>query len=387
MGRLTPEVIEAASQYLNPVGQYELSLRDLKIPVIENLGATLNQFDTIDFTNNDLRKLDGFPFLPKLKTLYLANNHIARIAENLQEYIANLDTLMLNNNMLQELSDIDPLATLPKLTHVSFARNPIAMKKDYRLYVIHALPNLRTLDYNRITQKEREASRKLYKSKSGDKAKKKQKGANTFIPGAELAKQQQQAPRMTKKDADAIKKAILEAKSIEEVERLKAMLQAGQMPHSMEQKQHQNGHKPNTEGMEQEQYSVTPNEALQFLFRARRSFLHPGKTKCEEQKREARKAYEEKCSMLGKRFCPKLSAWKDFQQWEIGGGYESKRNPLPTLAPTPQIPTLRTYHTRLYTPATLRTYRTPMYGSMTIQENYRTPVYGNKFVTPNPFDD
>ncbi len=27
MGRLTPEVIEAASQYLNPVGQYELCLR------------------------------------------------------------------------------------------------------------------------------------------------------------------------------------------------------------------------------------------------------------------------------------------------------------------------------------------------------------------------
>jgi hypothetical protein len=27
------------------------------------------------------------------------------------------------------------------------------MKKDYRLYVIHILPNLRTLDYNRITQK------------------------------------------------------------------------------------------------------------------------------------------------------------------------------------------------------------------------------------------
>jgi U2 small nuclear ribonucleoprotein A' len=35
----------------------------------------------------------------------------------------------------------------------SFARNPIAMKKDYRLYVIHMLPNLRTLDYNRVTQK------------------------------------------------------------------------------------------------------------------------------------------------------------------------------------------------------------------------------------------
>ena len=101
------------------------------------------------------------------------------------------------------------------------------MKKEYRLYVIHMLPNLRTLDYNRVTQKvfislftlywlllfdmfkERDAARKIYKSKSGDKAKKKQKGANTFVPGGELAKQQQQqqqqAPRMTKKDADAIK--------------------------------------------------------------------------------------------------------------------------------------------------------------------------------------
>lgn len=49
---------------------------DQKISVIENLGATLNQFDTIDFTNNDIRKLDGFPLLPKLKTIYLANNHI-----------------------------------------------------------------------------------------------------------------------------------------------------------------------------------------------------------------------------------------------------------------------------------------------------------------------
>ena len=27
MGRLTPEVIESAPQYLNPVGQYELCLR------------------------------------------------------------------------------------------------------------------------------------------------------------------------------------------------------------------------------------------------------------------------------------------------------------------------------------------------------------------------
>ncbi len=126
---------------------------------------------------------------------------------------------------------------------------------------------------------------------------------------------------------------------------------------------------------------VEPNEALQFLFRARRSFLHPGKTKCEEQKREARKAYEEKCSFLGKRFCPKLSTWKDFEQWEIGGGYESKRNPLPTEATTPHIQTMRTYRTRLYTPSTLPTHKTPLYGPVTMRQNYR-----NEVVTRNPFD-
>jgi len=47
----------------------------------------------------------------------------------------------------------------------------------------------------------------------------------------------------------------LAAKHTEEVERLKAMLQAGQMPNSVEQKQHQNGHKLNSEAMEQEQHS------------------------------------------------------------------------------------------------------------------------------------
>ncbi len=87
------------------------------------------------------------------------------------------------------------------------------------------LPHLRTLDFNRITQKvlsnvrfkyiyidfcfqEREAARKIYKSKSSEKAKKKQKSVNTFVPGGELAKQQQM-PRMTKKDADAIKVCLV----------------------------------------------------------------------------------------------------------------------------------------------------------------------------------
>ncbi len=58
----------------------------------------------------------------------------------------------------------------------------------------------------------------------------------------------------------------MEAKSFEEVERLKAMLQAGQMPNSIEQNQHQNGHKLNTEAMEQEQHSGNRNFRRIYIF-------------------------------------------------------------------------------------------------------------------------
>ena len=135
---------------------------------------------------------------------------------------------------------------------------------------------------------------------------------------------------------------------------------------------------------------VESDEALQFLPHARRTIFHPGKTKCEEQKREARSAYEEKCSLLGKRFCPDLKTWKMFEQWEIGGGYESKRDPLPTTttttqAPLPSIQTMRTHRTPLHTMPTLRTHRTPYHGPITMRQTYRAPFYQNELVTRNPY--
>lgn len=47
-----------------------------KIPQIENMGATSDQFDAIDLSDNDIRKLDGFPLLNRLKCLLLNNNRI-----------------------------------------------------------------------------------------------------------------------------------------------------------------------------------------------------------------------------------------------------------------------------------------------------------------------
>eukprot|EP00976_Prorocentrum_cordatum_P065089 1177767-Prorocentrum_minimum.AAC.3 len=42
-----------------------------------------NQFDCIDLSDNEIGKLEGFPRLPRVKTLLLNNNRIARIGEDL----------------------------------------------------------------------------------------------------------------------------------------------------------------------------------------------------------------------------------------------------------------------------------------------------------------
>lgn len=60
----------------------------------------------------------------------------SRIADDLQETIPNLESLILSGNNLQELGDIDSLAKLQKLTVLSLLTNPIASKKYYREYLI-----------------------------------------------------------------------------------------------------------------------------------------------------------------------------------------------------------------------------------------------------------
>ncbi|BFY99365.1 hypothetical protein BsWGS_02405 [Bradybaena similaris] len=237
MVRLTAQLINMSAQKHNPVRDWELDLRGYRIPVIENLGATLDQFDTIDFTDNDIRKLDKFPLLKRLKHVLLSNNRIVRISDNLQENLPSLESLILTNNSLKELSDIDPLSTITTLKYLSLLGNPVAAKKNYRYYVIHKIPSLRVLDFSRVKQKDKEAASKMFKKKksqpqlptaSGDKAKTK-----TFTPGEKLtpAKPVPPPPPGTpKQDLAAIRKAIANAKTLEEIDRLNQLLKSGQIP-------------------------------------------------------------------------------------------------------------------------------------------------------------
>uniref|UniRef100_A0A3Q1B0C6 U2A'/phosphoprotein 32 family A C-terminal domain-containing protein n=1 Tax=Amphiprion ocellaris TaxID=80972 RepID=A0A3Q1B0C6_AMPOC len=230
MVKLSAELIEQAAQYTNPVRDRELDLRGYKIPVLENLGATLDQFDTVDFSDNEIRKLDGFPLLKRLKTLLMNNNRICRIGENLEQSLPSLTELVLTNNNIQELGDLDPLATVKTLTLLSLLRNPVTNKKHYRLYVINKIPQIRVLDFQKVKLKERQEAEKMFKGKRGAQlAKDIARRTKTFTPGV-AAQPEKQRTGPSQADVDAIKNAIANASSLAEVERLKGMLQAGQIP-------------------------------------------------------------------------------------------------------------------------------------------------------------
>jgi len=215
-------------QYINPCRDRELDLRGYKIPQIENMGATLDQFDTIDFSDNDLRKLDGFPYLPRMKSLLLNNNRIVRISENLHEYLPNLDTIILTGNNLQELGDLEPLTHLPKLETLCLLMNPVSTKANYREYIAFKFPNLRLLDFRKIKMAHRKEANDLFKSKRGKELLKEiAKKTKTGPPGSTLETNGTNESGASPAEIAKIRDAINTATSLQEVERLTRILQTG----------------------------------------------------------------------------------------------------------------------------------------------------------------
>lgn len=230
MVKLTPELINQSMQYINPCRDRELDLRGYKIPQIENLGATLDQFDTIDFSDNDLRKLDGFPQLPRLKCLLLNNNRIMRLSEKLHEYLPNLESVILTGNNIQELGDVEALSLLPKLETLSLLMNPVSTKPHYREYITYKFPHLRLLDFRKIKQKDRKAVTEFFKSKKGKEVIKEiVKKSKQFMNTSSQVDNVTKVPGASPGDIQKIREAIKRAGSLHEVERLTRLLQTGRI--------------------------------------------------------------------------------------------------------------------------------------------------------------
>ncbi|KAL2911932.1 U2 snRNP complex subunit [Polyrhizophydium stewartii] len=255
MPRLDFDLLAGAQSRINPAGDRELVLRGLKLQRIENLSLTRDQNDALDLTDNDLRRLDNFPLLPRLKTILAANNRITSLDPSLHKYIPSLRVLILANNNLAELGDLDMLMGFEHLEVLSLIDNPVAAKKHYRHYVIHRCPKVRILDFRRVREKERDEALALFSGKKGtallkslsktaavsaaaEAAAATAAGDATFVPGegipgadglpAKRAPSRYQGP--TPEEAERIRAAIQSAKTLEEIARLERQLQSGIVP-------------------------------------------------------------------------------------------------------------------------------------------------------------
>lgn len=142
--------------------------------------------------------------------------------------IPNLESLILTNNRLAHLPDLDPLRSLPKLKYLSLIDNPVTKQPGYRHYVIARCLRLKVLDFCKVKQAERENASSVHGSVPVQAA--------TFDPDEQLA----HAKRMrgeepvsirkgpTADEATAIRAAIANASTLEEVRRLEHALASGQ---------------------------------------------------------------------------------------------------------------------------------------------------------------
>ncbi len=131
--RITAELLGLAEQRPNPLGERELVLRGLAIPVIENLGATQNAFDAMDLTDNRLSRLDNFPKMHRLSSLACDDNVIESIdTVNLKKNIPNIKHLSLSNNRITALHHVSGLGdAFPKLEFLTLVGNPVTSKLTF----------------------------------------------------------------------------------------------------------------------------------------------------------------------------------------------------------------------------------------------------------------
>ena len=182
-----------------------------------------DQFDVIDFSDNDIKKLDNFPQMQRLNALIVNNNNVSRIGAGLSEHLPKLTTIVLTNNKITHISEVEKLSCCSKLESLSLLDNPVALKPQYRLFVIHKIPSLKWLDFRKVQQSEREESAKFFKSPAGKAyAAAAAQEAKLLSEGGGAGGAT--APSLTDEQKALVKRAIEQATSRDEIDNIERQL-------------------------------------------------------------------------------------------------------------------------------------------------------------------
>jgi U2 small nuclear ribonucleoprotein A' len=239
--RLSADLIERSAAFTNTLGERELDLRTNKIPAIENLIASRDLFDAIDLTDNEIKRLENFPRLLRLGSLLLSNNSISQIDTEFfsPKQLPALHSLILTNNRILDLSDLEPLSVFSSspLRYLSLLDNPVTKKPHYRFFVLSKLPNLKCLDFKRVRPVEVTTALKMFPA-DGSKTFDIQQADEIMQEAFESDHRPKKRGKLALSDeqVETVKKAIQNAKTLAEVNRLEKILQAGHIPDDMDLK-------------------------------------------------------------------------------------------------------------------------------------------------------
>lgn len=90
--------------------------------------------------------------------------------ENISDSFPNLENLVLLGNKLSDLHELDNLSYCRNLTRLYLLNNTLTEVRkplltqdpNYRYYVIHRVPTLKVLDFQRIKQAEKDKAKELF---------------------------------------------------------------------------------------------------------------------------------------------------------------------------------------------------------------------------------
>ncbi len=193
-----------------------------------------DEFETMDLSDNEIGVLENFPLLKRLGTLFVANNKIRLVKPGLGRVLPRLEVLVLTNNSLESLGDVAALGELPQLCSLSLLHNPVTQHEAYRAFVVFKCKSLETLDFTKVTRKERYRAQQLFAGEVGGELLRKLEGstsaAGTAAAGAgegggEAAGQKRQrASEAEEAFKGRVVRAIQQAKTLDEVAQLQRAL-------------------------------------------------------------------------------------------------------------------------------------------------------------------
>ena len=127
----------------------------------------------LKINNNKLSDLSGIAEVvraslgpnPNFAWLDASFNELTAISAEVIPDILHIQALYLHGNKLKDLQGtLEQLRKLPDLKSVTLNGNPIETTPGYRLVVLGALPNLRSIDHAAVTLEERERARMWFQN-------------------------------------------------------------------------------------------------------------------------------------------------------------------------------------------------------------------------------